>query len=564
MALHVKPQVRGPFEGIGPAAFLVLVVVLVGVGRVSSRGRPGGRWCIEAACGLLPMRPRRSGQCEGHFCHWGLAGAFPAWGTWGIILRYARDTEIRICLLKSSRRLWSPLGASTGEKISSWSRMKFPSHVQVGGQEIAVVAKKSLLTLISIAVFSLLAYTRMPPSSRGVMWAEDGSIFLRDAMDHGGLLEIFAPYAGYLHVLPRFAAKFVVQFFAIDNYGYAMNALSCIVVGVVAVLVFHCSQAVSKNIVIRLAFASITVFVAPAPGEALGNFANIHSYLLWLTPWLLLKPATSRVEGIFLFFVGAAIGFTEIVAALFLPMFAIRFRDRSMWLARAGLALGLAFQIITSLLNPRDQTQTHPVDLWSVIMGWFLNSSSALIFGSSKQIVSNVVNYGFWPPLLAAVPFAIALIFIMVKGQPRHRMLAIVLVAGSVAVWGATLIMNFHEQYDYAAFDTEGWKKDFYLSRYSMVPSMFLWALIPLFALCGGSRFRHLAVGILSVFAVLQCIYFFPPGTARTGAPDWRIGVSEARSECMANPALGVSPVEIAPRQWQVEVDCNLLRPVPD
>jgi hypothetical protein len=47
---------------------------------------------------------------------------------------------------------------------------------------------------------------------------------------------------GYLHVVPRIAAQFVVHF-AVDDHAAAMSALACITVACIAV-VFHCSKAV--------------------------------------------------------------------------------------------------------------------------------------------------------------------------------------------------------------------------------------------------------------------------------------------------------------------------------
>lgn len=228
----------------------------------------------------------------------------------------------------------------------------------------------------------------------------------------------------------------MVRFFAADDYAVALNFLSCVVIGVVACLVFHCSKAITSNVYARLGWASITILVAPAPWETLGNFANIHSYLLWLTPWLLLKPAQSKLEGVFFFVTATLVSLTEIVAILFIPMYAIRFMNRRMWPARMGLVLGLIAQTATTMLHPRSASSPYPLDFASIIIGWFLNSSSALIYGSSSQISANIGNYGFWPPLLATIPFAAALAYVLVNGDPQKRLLAMVMVVSSTAVWG--------------------------------------------------------------------------------------------------------------------------------
>jgi hypothetical protein len=191
-------------------------------------------------------------------------------------------------------------------------------------------------------------------------------------MDRKGLLDVFAPYDGYLHLLPRLAAKTVVRFFSVDDYALAMNFLSCLVTAAVAVVVFRCSKELTSNVHVRLAWASITVLVPPAPLETLANFANIHSYLLWLTPWLLLARSRSRTSAVLLFVTALVVSLTEIAAVLFLPLFALRLGDKNRWPARIGLMTGLACQAITTISSPRAHPEGYPLDVSSMIVGWFL------------------------------------------------------------------------------------------------------------------------------------------------------------------------------------------------
>lgn len=123
-----------------------------------------------------------------------------------------------------------------------------------------------------------------------------------------------------------------------------------------------------------------------------------------------------------------------------------------MWPARIGLLVGLAAQILTAMSHPRAPSSTYAPDFVPIIVGWFLNSSSALIYGGSSQISANISNYGFWPPLLAAIPFAGARAYILLTGDRQKRLLAIVLLFGSTAVWGATLVLNFYKFFDYASY----------------------------------------------------------------------------------------------------------------
>lgn len=430
---------------------------------------------------------------------------------------------------------------------------------RLGGKE---TSRKVVSFTALILVGTLLAFGRLPAAARGTLWAEDGGFFIKDALSRNGVLGVFAPYEGYLHVVPRTAAKIVVRIFAVDDYAVAMSFLSCLTVAIIAAVVFHCSKAVSTHLYVRLAWASITILVAPGPVETLGNFANVHWYFLWLVPWLLFKPTKSRGEATLLFVVAGVASLTEILTLMFVPLFFYRWKERAYWPARAGLLIGLGCQILTTLFHPRSPSSGYPVNLISVAEGWFLNSSSAVVYGSSTQISQNILNFGALPIALAAVPFFLVFVYLLVRGNPQQRLVSLVFVVGSVGAWAAALVLNFQNFFDYAAFDASAWH-GFSLSRYSTVPSMFLIALLPLLASTLQQKFRTAVASIIAAFVLLQCIYFFPWVSSRMDGPDWAAGTRSAREACLADPALQVRTVAVAPRGWpagNVPIPCAKLR----
>jgi hypothetical protein len=423
-------------------------------------------------------------------------------------------------------------------------------------------ATKVVVVAAAIMAAAVVAFARLPLAARDVIWAEDGGVFLRDAMAGRGMIGIFSPYDGYLHVVPRIAAIVVVRLFRIDDYALAMNFLSCVVIAAIAMLVYHCSKAITPNRFVRICWASITILVAPAPLESLGNFANIHSYFLWLTPWLILKPAQSKLEGFVLFTVAALASLTEIVAALFLPLFAVRFKVPAVWPARSGLLAGLVVQAVVTVAHPRSNSETYPPDPGSIVIGWFLNSSSAIVYGNSARINSGIQSFGPWPVVLAVIPFILAFVYILLKGTKKQRLFGVILLLSSTTIWSITQVVNFRDYFDYSSFDSGRWQS-FFLSRYSTVPSMFLMALLPLMARCDRSRLRMAAATSLLVFVALQCLYFFPQTTGRSGGPDWKSGVATARDACNADPSRVFAPVEVAPGEWLkggLPLSCALLR----
>jgi hypothetical protein len=98
-----------------------------------------------------------------------------------------------------------------------------------------------------------------------------------------------------------------------------------------------------------------------------------------------MKRSSARLSALMIFFVALLVALTEIVSALFVPLFALRFREKGMWPARTGLVVGLVFQAVATVSNPRSHPEGYPVSFPSILIGWFLNSSSAVVYGNSAQ-----------------------------------------------------------------------------------------------------------------------------------------------------------------------------------
>lgn len=211
-----------------------------------------------------------------------------------------------------------------------------------------------------VVVSALLSLARLPAPAIGTLWAEDGGVFINDVLKNAGLRNIFAPYQGYLHVVPRGIAWLVVKVIPLDGWAIAVTVAACLMVGVVAALVFHCSSALSGSVWVRLGFAAVPVFVAAAPEEALGTLANLHWYFLYLAPWLLLKRPRTWAEGILLSVAALFVGLTEIQTAMFVPLFLYRLRDMRFWGPRLALLAGVGAQVFTTLMFPRQNPDALP------------------------------------------------------------------------------------------------------------------------------------------------------------------------------------------------------------
>jgi hypothetical protein len=98
------------------------------------------------------------------------------------------------------------------------------------------------------------------------------------------------------------------------------------------------------------------------------------------------------------------------------------------------------------------------------------------------------------------------------------------------------------------------------LGRYSVVPSMFLLALLPLLAVALEKTSVKAATAVLATFTLLQGLYFFPSFSFRQDGPIWAVGVVGARAACSADPAAASYAVGTAPGNWKVDVPCAIFR----
>lgn len=426
----------------------------------------------------------------------------------------------------------------------------------------------SFLTFSAItSVGALLAFFRVPPVTARTVWAEDGKVFLQEYLDQGPGL--FNPYDGYLHLLPRFVVAVVTPVFGIEAYSLAVTVACSIILGLVAALTFYCASAITANAAARLCWASIPVLVAPGALETMANFANLHWYLLWLAPWVLIKSPSGPRQKVLLGFSALIIGLSEIQAALFLPLLLLRWWDKSFWWAKAGLATGIACQLYSLWRFPRTSGGTgEQGDVLSVVYGYFLNTSAAIFYGSSSAVSAHVQDFGALPIILSAVPFALAVLLLACFGDRIQRITAAAWLFSSGVLWTAAVVINPAPYFHYARFDSsEDWA-GFFLSRYSTIPSMFLLALIPLLIArgpeqgIGPSRISSLLRsprwhwGVVGVFVALQTVHYFPIDAARSAGPEWAPQIREARQECAADPALESVRITQAPGNWFTTIDC--------
>lgn len=419
---------------------------------------------------------------------------------------------------------------------------------------------RALSYIGALVLVSLLSWMRLPAHAQGVLWAEDGAVFLSDAMAPDDRWTPFKPYAGYLHFIPRIAAEIVVRAFPVPDYAYAMNFLACAALACIALMTFHCSSSLTTSVWIRGAWAAIPIFVNVGAIETLGNFANLHWYLLWLAPWLLIKPARTRAEAVLLFAAAFATATTEIISVLFTPLFFYRWRNRSLWPAKAGLALGLCAQVYTTVTYPRAPYTQYQLDPASLIYGWPLNTAGPLVYGYARALTQQIVNFGAAPIILAFLIVAVAAAAVFIYGRRQHRRLAMMFLSASILVWIACAAANPAPFLDYARFTDADWIEQFAFTRYSVAATMFVLAIVPVLSSALVRCALWTQPAILVGFSLLLASMYFPPFTTRDSGPAWAEQVAAGAEKCSSGGATAFTAA-VAPHYFtgSVEIPCPAL-----
>jgi hypothetical protein len=418
------------------------------------------------------------------------------------------------------------------------------------------------ITAAVAIIAGALAWLRLPPLTRSTVWAEDGTIFLNDAISGRPGEHLFAGYQGYLQFVPRVVADVSVNVIDLQHAAEMVTLLSCAIVGLAAALVFWCARDVVPSLALRIVLASITVLAPLVPIELLGNAANLHWFLLWMLLWVFLYVPRTRVGAFLLGVVALVSALSEIQLLFLLPLFLLRPGSRTVWPPRIGLAVGLVAQIVTTLLSPRP---SHTGGLGGVLRN-YVAEVVLPNFAANRAVLNQMLGpQAFLWEALALIPFLLALMVGLRFGTGLQRVAMLYLVPGSFLLWVGDAFLN-------------GWGGSpvtyapFQFVRYGVVPSMLMLASLVLAAQVlknrpVSARRRPLGrtLGLIGVAALLvtMIVHFIPSETTRSHGPSWQSAISTAQTTCRSAPGAAVQPITTAPHTrtalWRFDIACSRL-----
>lgn len=247
-----------------------------------------------------------------------------------------------------------PSDAASG-RFRSWVSSTFlpPSPRLTGTQTWAGAAASLLFVLLSLP---LLLHWRSAPSAGQSIWAEDGQIFLQQAVAIPWTAAVVEPYAGYMHLVPRTVMALVVLL-PPEQWAAAIAVVCILIRSLLAVFVWH---ALAGHLPSRVARTLVGVAMVTIPlggTEVLNNVANLHWFLLVASvPALLWRPAI-WVGTVAQCVVVAAAMLSDPLALVWTPFVVVRLLGRVRWreqLVSAVFVAAAALQLSVTLGTSRE------------------------------------------------------------------------------------------------------------------------------------------------------------------------------------------------------------------
>jgi hypothetical protein len=408
---------------------------------------------------------------------------------------------------------------------------------------------------VALAAMLLLARQRGAPAL-DTIWAEDGTIFLTDALNEPFLSALTDPYMGYVHAVPRVLAGLAT----LIPTRWAASVLALGPALLVAGLSLFVSFAAAGYLRTRWApgaLAAAVILIPAASFEALNNAANLQWFLLFGSFWTVLHQPRSRMmlvaECLFL----AVSSATAPLTALFVPIAVGRAlgRDRSNALPKLAVLLaGLALQATVIIVGEGAQSwaSSHVQDLpglFGLRVVAHLVTGDALI-GEAWRALGWWLGYGALALFVAFLSWGIVRL-----SHERRRVFWEA--AGSAALLFAlpALVRGTEHLAPGDLYNFAG-------SRYAVAPMLLLvtMVVIALDAPARAGRSRKVLLGGALALGLMLAASGFTVSNLRSLGPRWSDDLATAERRCEAGAVrvrIAVAPPD--PTMWYVEMSCDRL-----
>jgi hypothetical protein len=434
------------------------------------------------------------------------------------------------------------------------SLFKSPPHesVRFGGW------KGTAVLVVFLALATLMQLLRLGPSNAlNSLWAEDGPVFLGEAMAHSFFQAVTITHGEYLVVLSRLIGEVGVVT-PLYHAPMAMNLTAVLVVALSGLAVWFASAGQIRSPYLRALLVALMILCPVSTVEGVASPTNVAWYPAFAVFWLLLwRPATTwgACLGALLILIT---GLSTPATIFFIPIVLLRviaIRNRRDILIVGAFALGTVIQM-RALMHSEEHLS---VAIWSrhIITAFLQRIVDSSVLGLELG-GSTWARWG-WPFLVAMVVAVVTYLIVMLLRASSNRLVAAIAIGTSVTMF----MVSTYERAPLG--DLMTWPAGGYNSlggRYAIIPTLLL--ISAALALLGSvrplSRGRPLAATATAAVLLVSLATSFDVSVDDTGrgGPPWDESLRTATAHCYSEELAEV-PVSIAPEGWTIVISCDRL-----
>jgi len=434
----------------------------------------------------------------------------------------------------------------------------FPAARQVAstlrGWEFVVLAA-ALLALVVVLQLARLGWS----ASLNSLWAEDGPIYMQEALTQDFWHAIVSTYATYLVLVPRLIAE-AASLAPLREVPAAVSILSALVVGLSGLAVWIASAAHLPSPYLRGALVALTVLSPVAGLESIDSAAYVPWYMLFASFWLLLwRPATLRgatAGGLFILLTGLSTPGLWFFAPL-AGLRALAIRGRRDLILVGAYAVGAAVQI--PVLAFTDETAVEPLwtgDIWTTFLQRIVDGAPL-----GLRLGGNAWTHLGWPFLIVLTVCLVAALAVgFRRAAPGARYLAAIAIPTSLAMFVVSL-------YQRAVGAQMVWPEQVWNAsggRYAIVPALLL-VSAGLVLLESAQRRRSAAsrrlppwpsLAVVALLAVAIATSFWSRDLAVRGTPPWDAALDHAEATCAGGGETSAA-LPTSPPGFGISIPCD-------
>lgn len=400
---------------------------------------------------------------------------------------------------------------------------------------------------------ALAALLRQPGKwSWKTVWAEDGAVYISEALHQSWWRTPFRGYAGYFQLVPRILVL-PVRWLPASTWAAYCAVTAALVTAVLAMLIHHWSEGWVRHWGLRLVVPALVVLAPVAFQEITADLTNLGWPLLVASVWAVLACQHTRREVAGRVGVVVATALSTTVAVLLVP-FAIGVarwrRTRADVVVAASLVAASVVQGVTDLfLEQRPKASSTASDLPVELA---VRVAGIAVVGV-RWLDRLWEHERWWFAIASLAVIAAFVVLCQPRSQPRSR------IAVATGLTGLAVLMyvvpvwirgTAENSVTPGGISTVG-------SRYDYVPIILLVSALVVLVDAAPRRWLRAALVAQTAIVIVTSARL---ANVREGGPFWADSLAQARATCAqtADPAVAL-PISPEP-PWSVIAPCSRMR----